>query len=56
MSKTHREWTDEERKAHARAAHAANRLAKLTGLIRGKAAELKLLRAEKKQLQQVVKG
>ncbi len=56
MSKAHREWTDEERKAQARVVHAANRLTKLTSLINRKAEELKMLRAEQKQLRQVAKG
>ncbi len=55
MSKAHHEWTDEERKTHARAAHAANRLTKLGHLIEVRATELKGLRAEKKLLQQMAK-
>ncbi len=56
MSEAHQGWTEKEHKAHARAVHAANRLTKLTALIKDKAAELKTLRAEKKQLQQMVKS
>ncbi len=54
MSRTHKDWTDEERRAEARFTHAVNRLAKLDKIIELGAARLKLLRAERRRLRRVV--
>ena len=56
MSRAHKEMTDEERKTVARVTHARNRLEKLGRQIKVQAEHLKTLRAEKKRLEQVVKG
>ncbi len=54
MSRKHKEWTDEERKKEARFSHAFNRLNKIDGLIEETSNRLKILKAERKRLKEVV--
>ncbi len=56
MSRKHKDWTDEERRAAAAVTHADNRLKKIDSLVLGHKNEIERLKVEQKRLKEVVKN